>query len=194
MSGSLVYAGIGARKTPDGMLDAMRGLAERLAQAGWQLRSGGAHGADEAFASGADGSRTVFLPWRGYNQYQQPDAVVVRDRDEAARRLEAAAARCHPAWEQCSAAVRKLHRRNAAIVLGSSGKDPVRAVVCWTPQGSAVGGTGIGIRLAREYGIPVFNLAVRDVRNIEEALTRLAVTPKASSAGELTLEEPICSL
>ena len=63
----LVYAGIGSRATPPSVLEAMTTMAAWLARRGWHLHSGGAAGADSAFAAGAPaGTRTVFLPWPGY--------------------------------------------------------------------------------------------------------------------------------
>lgn len=62
------YAGIGARRTPAAVLAHMRQLARELGDGGWHLHSGGAQGADHAFALGApDGGRTLFLPWAGLN-------------------------------------------------------------------------------------------------------------------------------
>ena len=50
---TLVYAGIGARATPTAVLADMRVIAEWLARTGWHLSTGGAEGADTAFAEGA---------------------------------------------------------------------------------------------------------------------------------------------
>ena len=47
-----IYAGIGSRETPPKVLDLMTRLAQTLARDGWHLHSGGAHGADTAFADG----------------------------------------------------------------------------------------------------------------------------------------------
>ena len=63
-----VYAGIGARATPEPVLAHMREIAERLGEGGWLLRTGGADGADTAFAATAPPDRReVIVPWRGYN-------------------------------------------------------------------------------------------------------------------------------
>ena len=40
--GTLVYAGIGSRKTPDATLDDMTTMSAWLAKTGWHLSSGGA--------------------------------------------------------------------------------------------------------------------------------------------------------
>jgi len=44
------------------------------------------------------------------------------------------------------------------VLLGAGLDDPVEFVLCWTPGGETVGGTGHLIRAARSYGIPVYNL------------------------------------
>jgi cell division GTPase FtsZ len=54
--------------------------------------------------------------------------------------------------------VRKLHARNAMIVLGKNLDDPVDFIICWTPGGTGSGGTGQALRIARAYGIPVYDL------------------------------------
>ncbi len=154
----LRYAGIGARSTPAAVLAQMATIARWLERQGWHLATGGASGADAAFADAASpGARTLYLPWAGYNGRAGADAAVPSPAQLAAW---AACARAHhPAWERCSPAVRKLHARNAAILLGPDLDRPVDAAVAWTPGGRAAGGTGLGIRIARSAAIPVLNLA-----------------------------------
>ena len=165
---TLTYAGIGARATPPSILTAMTVMAGWLARQGWHLNSGGAAGADRAFAEGAPaGQRTLYLPWPGYNGCAGPDC-----RAPSPSELEscmAIAARLHPAWNRCSPAVRKLHARNAAVLGVGLGR-PVDAVVAWTPDGAITGGTGMAIRMATGAGIPVLNLAVTTPRAVCERL------------------------
>ena len=112
---TLTYAGIGARATPASVLADMTVMAGWLARTGWTLSTGGADGADSAFAKGTPaGQRTVWLPWRGYNGHRGPDCRVLSAAAMAAC-IEVTAP-LHPAWERCSPAVRKLHARNAAVV------------------------------------------------------------------------------
>lgn len=155
----LVYAGIGARRTPPEILAVMTRLAQWLHRTGWRLNSGGADGADRAFADGANpGSRTIFLPWSGYNGHAGPDCrTLTADERQPALDL---AERLHPAWRKCSRGARALHARNVGIVLGPGLNRPVDAVICWTPGGEVVGGTGMALRIADQAGIPVVNLAV----------------------------------
>ena len=139
----LRYAGIGARATPAAVLANMTVMAGWLARAGWTLSTGGADGADSAFAAGAPAEqRTVWLPWQGYNGHRGPDCRVLSQAALAA--CMEIAAPLHPAWERCSPAVRKLHARNVAILLGERLDRPVDAVVCWSERGAAVGGSGHG--------------------------------------------------
>ena len=71
---SPIYAGVGARKTHEPVLNVMRDMATSLAGRGWQLRTGGAKGADNAFARAAPVERrTVYIPWRGYNGWSEAE-------------------------------------------------------------------------------------------------------------------------
>ena len=135
---SLIYAGIGSRATPSTVLEQMTVMAAWLARRGLHLHTGGAAGADAAFSAGAPpGRRTLFLPWPGYRGCGGPDCHTLTA-DEMDRCLAIASA-LHPAWHRCSHAVRRLHARNAAILLGADTTSPVSAVVCWT-VGGAIGG------------------------------------------------------
>ncbi|MDE0384962.1 MAG: hypothetical protein OXI22_13830 [Defluviicoccus sp.] len=170
---TLTYAGIGARATPAAVLADMTVMAGWLARTGWHLSSGGADGADSAFAAGAPTERrTIWLPWRGYNGHRGPDCRVL-SAVELSACIEIAAP-LHPAWERCSPAVRKLHARNVAILLMGERLDrPVDAVVCWSERGEAVGGTGMGIRIAEARGIPVLNLGSMSPRAVCERLAAI---------------------
>ena len=175
---TLRYAGIGARATPAAVLADMTVMAEWLARTGWHLSSEGADGADSAFAEGAPaGQGTIWVPWRGYNGHRGPDCRVLSAAAMAAC-IEIAAP-LHPAWDRCSPAVRKLHARNAAVLLGETLDRPVDAVVAWTVQGRVEGGTGMGIRIAEARGIPVLNLGSMTPRAVCERLAaiRRAVLP-----------------
>ena len=171
----LTYAGIGSRATPSDVLHDMTRMAAWLARRGWHLHSGGAAGADSAFAAGAPPERrTVFLPWPGYRGCQGPDC-----RTLTAERIQVClgiAAALHPAWHRCSPVARKLHARNVSILAADTDM-PVHAVVCFTIRGAIAGGTGMGIRIARRYGIPVLNLGVLHPRAVCERLEEIRAAP-----------------
>ena len=178
-----VYAGIGSRATPPSVLGVMTTMAAWLARRGWHLHSGGAAGADSAFAAGPPAERrTVFLPWPRYRGCAGPDC-----RTLSAERMRASLvidADQHPAWHRCWPAVRKLHARNVAILLGEGAHSPVHAVACWTLDGAVSGGTGMGIRIAHDRGIPVLNLDAVHPRAVCERLEdiRVAASPAVPSA------------
>lgn len=156
-----IYAGIGSRKTPCGVLGQMQHIAKELALQGWLLRSGNCLGADQAFQMGANSVSPslvhVFIPWLGYESQSIAVGNVVATPCSGAYRI---AAKYHPAWQKCSRAAQALHARNVHIVLGENLDSPVRFLVCWTPKGLLSGGTAMGIRIAQAFGIPVVNLAI----------------------------------
>ncbi len=158
----LVWAGIGSRGTgkepvPPSMFAHMTELARRMAEAGWHLSSGGADGSDTAFANGTPvDQRTIWLPWPGYNDLSGPDCHPI-PRNRLQQSLELAE-RFHPNWDICTPGGRKLHARNGLILLGRDLDRPVDAVVAYTRGGKVDGGTGQGLRIAMERGIPIFNL------------------------------------
>ena len=175
---TLTYAGIGARATPPQVLADMTLMAGWLARQGWHLASGGADGADSAFAAGAPaGQRTLWLPWDGYNGHRGPDCRVL-SRTAMSACMDVAA-RLHPAWSRCSPVVRKLHARNAAL-LGVTTDRPVDACVAWSPGGRIEGGTGMSIRIAEHHGIPVLNLGSMTPRAACERLADIRRDAAAS--------------
>jgi len=137
---TMFYAGIGARSTPPDVLAQMKRIASRMERVGWILRSGGAQGADSAFASGTNCKHI-------YKACHASKASIEL------------ASKFHPAWHRCNDFVRKLHGRNMIILLGPALNQPVEHVYCWTPGGDVAGGTGQALRAAAEFGIPVYNLA-----------------------------------
>lgn len=155
----MIYAGIGSRETPANILTRMWELGYELAERGWILRSGHAGGADMAFEMGciaASGTKEIYLPWSGFNGAPEaPDYISGTNSDHLA-----IAANFHPAWSRCSAAAKRLHGRNVCQILGSDLNTKADMVICWTKNGLAGGGTGQAIRIARAYGVPVFDLAL----------------------------------
>lgn len=141
-----LFAGIGSRDTPAPILREMEEISAFLTKQGYILRSGGAKGADKAFEAGvcSPQAKEIFLP---IDAEFTPETVSMTERytDIPLRRMREY--------------TRKLLIRNTYILLGKNYNEPVDFVICWTPNGEAVGGTRYGIRLAEDHGIPVYNLA-----------------------------------
>lgn len=154
------YAGIGSRKTPAHIYGLIQRIAYRLDIRNWCLRSGGANGADSAFATYPGKCPQIFLPWPGFNNCYSPNFE--RPTSDAYN----IAAQFHPAWHKLSPAARSLMARNSHQILGPDLKSPSKMVICWTPDGCEshaarsihTGGTGQAISIADHHGIPIFNL------------------------------------
>ncbi len=153
------YAGIGSRETPDNILSLMKRVAGRLQEIGYCLLSGGAKGADSAFASGCT-NKIIFLPWKGF----EGQAGIVGVSEESLKMAQ----QFHPAWDRLSQGAQKLQARNCHQILGQDLKSPVDFVLCWTPDGAetstsySTGGTGQAIRIAIANNVPVFNMRNTD--------------------------------
>lgn len=161
------YTGVGSRSTPPDQMRRLRDLAAMLAREGYELRSGGADGADTACEEGCDlagGAKSIWLPWPGFqNRWPNPARRTFLPAPGAFE----IAAQIHPRWPMLTRGARALHARNAHQVLGHGLHDPSAFTLCWTADGaqteaevnSKTGGTGTAIRLAAQRGVPVFNLA-----------------------------------
>lgn len=177
------YAGIGARDSPPEILDLMREIAQLTSRAGWTLRSGGALGADQAFASTSPGAET-YLPWPRYEREAlrallvPPLRIMPEPSAEAIKRV----GRYHPAADRLSQGARKLAARNEHILLGLRLDDPVAAVVCWTKGGTERGGTGGALRIAAVFEIPVLNLGDGVERTARDVLDWLSQQERLTPA------------
>lgn len=162
-----VYTGIGSRETPQEALDTMETMAEKLASRGWVVRTGGAPGADDAFAQGARSHEAaaaeLYLPWEDFNGWTWETLSVARKTPQ--EEAYAIAEQYHPAWFRLGKGGRALHARNVHQVLGFDVTAPqlTSFIVCWTKNGKLVGGTAQALRLAEAYKIPVFNLGTPGV-------------------------------
>lgn len=152
---NIYYTGIGSRNTPDDVLTLFTNIGKWLGENNFILRSGAADGADSAFEAGCDmaaGKKEIFLPWKNFNH--SSSTFVVKPNDKLA---SITAANHHPSWENLSDGARKLQTRNVYQVLGYDLQTPTSLVICYTPNGSASGGTGQAIRIAKYYDIPVLD-------------------------------------
>ena len=160
------YAGIGSRQTPEPVLLLMEHIALKLYLKGYWCRTGGADGADSAFERGAHPNVEVYLPWTRFNG-RFSGIVVCSDTHRQIAQEH------HPAWGKLTSGAKKLMTRNVAQIIGNT--TPIvlsEFVVCWTPNGAGGGGTGQAIRVARSYGVPVYDLALAEAREKVKEIIR----------------------
>lgn len=150
------YAGIGSRQTSPEIIDFMKEIASILEERGWTLRSGAADGADSAFASGVEKNAEIWIPWKSFGQPHNPNhtyKVIDKNDKEAFDSVN----QFHPNGPNLRDSVRALQARNFRQLIGLNSKNS-SFVLCWTPQGEVIGGTGQALRAAAYYNIPIFNL------------------------------------
>lgn len=158
------YTGVGSRNTPDRILDIMEHVGYVLVRRGYVLRSGGAEGADKAFEAGCDaaqGSKKIYIPWSGFNNYISDGMSVMTldqgNRDGAIDIIKDV----HPAFNRLSRGALALHARNVYQVMGIYLDSPSQFLLCYAPtdkDGVPTGGTRTAWVVAQMFGVPRFNL------------------------------------
>lgn len=159
----MYYTGIGSRETPEHILKIMTRLGEIYQTGGLVLRSGGAPGADLAFETNVT-SKNIYLPWKGFNGNNSGLFTITEDAYILAEQHL-----LH--WNYLKDPVKKLMARNVYQVLGYNLDNPSDFLVCWTQDGvtkneevsKKTGGTGMAIRVACAYQVPVFNLGKEEI-------------------------------
>lgn len=156
------WTGIGSRSLPDGVADTMSIIAAQLERKGFTLHSGNADGADISFARGVDQNAKIFLPWESFNaQYMSElpnhEYIVV---DKSDTEAYDSVNEFHPRGSSLDNTSRAFMARNYRQVVGHGRLSSF--IICWTPNGDIVGGTGQCLRIAHRYHIPIINLANED--------------------------------
>lgn len=160
----MIIAGIGSRTTPEHILKDMERIGKWCCMNNVWVRSGHADGADWAFEKGAQSYCIAYLPWPRFNNHLKSAArTYVHSDNEAAREL---VSKYHPCPSKLSSGAWRLMARNSYQLLGATLDNPSHAVVCWTKDGKATGGTGQAIRMAQDSNIPVYNLFSMDVEEV----------------------------
>lgn len=164
------YTGIGSRETPFKYQRLMTQFAEKMAEKGWTLRSGGAKGADTAFAAGAT-KKEIYIPWNGFNGLSHdPENGIILCSKEAFAKAEKIVSGIHPAWDKVSRGARTLHSRNMFQVTGANLDKPSRFVICYAPVDKYYLPKG-GTRSAFVYGQRCLSLCLNMA--IEEDYDRI---------------------
>ena len=172
----MIITGIGSRETPQEFLELFEDLGREAADRDWWVRSGHADGADYAFEKGALKHCIVYLPWGTFNREKQVLGVARTQplRDEVLKIVYK-----HEKYAQkLSDPIKLIKSRNVYQVLGEDLKTPSDVVVCWTDEGAICGGTGLAIKIAMDYGIPVVNVGDYDTkRNFNNIMQEIVGDP-----------------
>lgn len=167
------YAGIGARDVPEDIKLIMMKLGFIYASKGYVLRSGGADGSDAAFEHGAfqwadfhnvqrKGVAEIFLPWPEFNGRLGNKAEYIYYasciNDDNKRAIVDRLVNDHHPAPNALGKNRAFMERNSCQVLGKDLNSPSMFIVCWTIDGTDVGGTGFAMRVAKEANVNIFNL------------------------------------
>lgn len=166
----MIITGIGSRETPEDICELFTELGAEARERGWWVRSGHARGADYAFEKGARENCIVYMPWATFNSdfpmLGRPRTSELRDEV-----LDVVYRHDPYANDDTSQGVKRIKSRNVYQVLGEDLKTPSDLVICWTPDGKVLGGTGLAIRIAREHEIPIINVGDPKVEaNFENVL------------------------
>lgn len=166
------YAGIGSRSTPADVCGLMTRLARLLRDTGFNLRSGRAAGADQAFEEGAGNKAVIYLPWESFRKkpyrgdlgYKGAGGLEVVISEEQADR-NWAVLKEHGIVDgdarKTDGPVVRLHGRNVWQVTGHKPETLFSEfVLFWAPEKDGVveGGTRTAVYLARRLGIKTYNL------------------------------------
>ncbi len=153
-----IYAGIGSRETPIEALRRMTAEAQLRAQQGWTLRSGGASGADEAFAAGAMAGSGIVEIYRPYHANKASDEIAMEVIKELNKRQNT-----NLNFLTMTPYTQALISRNMQIVLGEKLATSVNEIICWTKNGDLTGGTRYAIMLGMMLNIPIINYGLNNL-------------------------------
>jgi hypothetical protein len=152
MENVLSLAIIGTREPDDFQYDTAEDLARYVStEFGMRVRTGAANGIDHQAMKGTmAGKLDCCLPWFSYNRSIIPahaNCIVYDPWHD--RAWSESVDKHHPNPDKLTRGARALHARNYGIIA------PAYAALAFPGRGES-GGTGQGIRIARDLGIPIY--------------------------------------
>ncbi|QFR56130.1 hypothetical protein CPT_Muldoon_179 [Serratia phage Muldoon] len=161
---------IGSRETPKEIYPLIHAMGKWFSGKGIISYSGGAPGPDEEFLRFYNKAYTrVIIPYNGFNNHDtsQEGVFLWDDLSNQAKIKSIIKARSVTSYYSgCKPIVQKLFSRNAMQILGLECTDPVDAVFFYAPEskfGKVSGGTRVAVEIARNHGIPTYNLLNQNV-------------------------------
>ena len=144
----MYIAFIGSRQPTKQQIEKCLELAREYSQKGWTLVTGGADGIDLLAAENWESSNVIiYLPWRHYNHEKiKPEWKTVVFDPKIHKHWLDTVQKYHPAPHLLADAGIRLHARNFGII------EKADVVIAFPSKKPGGGGTGQGIRIARELG------------------------------------------
>lgn len=157
---------IGSRRISQAQFDYIMKVAEAFVRRGYIVRTGCAEGVDHASMIGTrniDPSKlNVYLPWSTYNKdFQEKTDKRFIYNQSIHKEWAESVRRYHPNPQRLSNGAFSMHARNWGIIMHEY---PADVVVAMPANASDMGGTGQGIRIARDNNIPLFLVCNKEDR------------------------------
>ena len=171
----ICYAGIGSREITSEEAHKILVISSKLSKK-FVVYSGNAEGADITFQTGSNGNCVIYLPWDGFNkeEYDCTKSLAYYDVGNTNIGVEYAS-KFHPTYSRLSKGAKRLMCRNSHQILGFKDYPRVSFVVYCAKEACGVvsGGTAQAIRIARDMGIPTFNIRNNETEKLSNYLKGL---------------------
>ena len=159
-------ATIGSREVKPEHESLLKKVGAYIAHCNVCIATGNATGSDQLFAIGANKVNpkkvVLYLPWKTY----EASAINKDNHLVLASGIDKEIAeKCHPAWEKLSDGVKRMMVRNVGIIKNS--KLVIAYLNSNKPGG---GGTGHSLRVAKELGVPSFNLKEMEFSQVKKII------------------------
>jgi hypothetical protein len=162
---------VGSRRLNDDELAECYELGKYLAGEGYVVTTGGAEGADLAFAHGClseFGHVIYYLPWE-WSNWGHISTLCTRGSYDMVwynpdwhQRWTEIGRKCHPNWHNLSDKGKKYHARNAGIMIGEDEEHEIVERIYAYPSPDRRGGTEQSFRMAKYLGIHIVNMREQD--------------------------------
>lgn len=208
---------VGSRAVTGGLSYELIKLSVVLALSGYRQLSGAANGTDTSSEFGAKLAydlltkklnlthkgysevMKIFLPWNGFSGrfISEKDGYIGENKQLNQFAMQIAQNH-YEAWDYSSDSVKSLMTRNVHQVLNDDLSSYVKFVIAYTSDGvkdgslttTKTGGTGQAIRIAKTYGIPVFNLGnIEDKKRLDNWV--LSESEKIKNKFDIDIEQEI---
>ena len=163
---------VGSRDIDQTMSEMMEEIGSYVVLKGHVLASGNATGSDQAYARGGNKINPenvwLYLPWSKYEAEARVCGNLCLLQADDSESLINLAKRHHGGWDHLTAGSKKLMVRNAAIVSGAN------LVIAYpNPKKKWGGGTGHGIKIAKELGIKTILLTETTLAEVKAEIDAL---------------------